>query len=98
MKGGLVYYNAESGNLMRQSFNFTYDYSSSLSKNKYIVTLIQGQYDFIDFNAERHRDLIGNLPINVVTIPNAGHAIWIDQPNMFRKELKKALLSNRGSH
>ena len=98
MKGGWAYYNGKSGSLMSQSFNFSYDYSRSLTKNEFSTTIIQGQYDFLDFNAKKHKDAIGNLPINLVIIQNAGHNIWIDQPEMFRRELIKALRSKNASH
>jgi pimeloyl-ACP methyl ester carboxylesterase len=98
MKGGWAYYNQKTGSLMSQSFNFNYDYSLSLTKNKFSTTLIQGQYDFLDFNAKNHKNAIGNLSIQLVTIPNAGHNIWVDQPEMFRNELIKALSSKNASH
>lgn len=97
MKGGQAYYNPNTGSLMSNSFDFNYDYSTSLTKTKFNVTLIQGQYDFLDFEANKHKQLIGRLPINIVVIKNAGHNIWIDQPKQFKRELIRAISSKNAN-
>jgi pimeloyl-ACP methyl ester carboxylesterase len=97
VKGGQAYYNPNTGSLMSKSFDFKYDYSTSLTKNKFNATLIQGQYDFLDFEANKHKQLIGRLPVNIVVIKNAGHNIWIDQPKLFRRELIRAISSKNAN-
>jgi proline iminopeptidase len=89
LKGGQIYYNQDAY-VITQSVNWNYDYRSVLSKQK--ATIIQGQYDFLDFNLKNYKDkLEGYKNIVLKIIPNAGHNSWIDNPIMFRKYLYEAL-------
>lgn len=89
LKGGQIYYN-EDAYVITQSVNWNYDYRSTLSKRN--ATIIQGQYDFLDFNLKNYKDkLEGYKNIELKIIPNAGHNSWIDNPILFRKYLYEAL-------
>lgn len=90
LKGGRAYYKNEPS-AMTESVNWNYDYRTFLNSNGK-VTIIQGQYDFFDFNGEIYKQQILNFK-NIVykTIPNAGHNSWVDEPVLFKNYLSSAL-------
>lgn len=90
MRGGFHYYK-EDASVMVETVDWKYDYRKSLHDNAK-TTIIFGQYDFLDFNGEVYKGLIKEYPkINFKLIPLAGHNIWVDEPERFKKELDKAL-------
>lgn len=90
MRGGFHYYK-EDASVMTESVNWKYDYRKWLNDNSK-TTLIFGDHDFLDFNGEVHQELIKNYKkIDFRLIKSAGHNIWVDQPEIFRQELDKAL-------
>jgi proline iminopeptidase len=90
LKGGRSYYKTEPS-LMTETLNWDYDYRSIL--NSYgKVTIIQGQFDFLDFNGEIYKSQILDYnSISYITIPKAGHISWVDQPTLFKKTLISGL-------
>lgn len=60
--------------------------------SKFKTTIINGAYDFIDFNGDELRELLeGYENIQLKIIPKAGHNSWIDDPEMFKKYLLEGL-------
>jgi proline iminopeptidase len=89
LKGGQIYYNQEAS-VMDETVNWNFDYRSILDSLK--TTIIQGQYDFLDFNLLNFKEQIKEFKnIDLKIIPNAGHNAWIDKPKSFKKYLKRAL-------
>lgn len=89
LKGGQVYYNKQAS-IMAETVNWDYDYRTLLNSLK--TTIIQGQYDFFDFNLANYKEqtkAFKNIEIEI--IPNAGHNSWIDNPNLFKKYLINGL-------
>lgn len=90
MRGGFHYYKEEAS-VMVNTVNWQYDYRQALNLHGK-TTLIQGDHDFIDFDAQEHKRLLQDYTkVWVKVIPKAGHNSWIDDPQLFRNELKKAL-------
>ncbi len=90
LKGGRSYYKQESS-VMFGTVDWNYDYRSILDHNSK-VTVIQGQFDFLDFDGETYKTLIkGFKNITCTIIPRAGHNSWIDEPEVFRENLRKGL-------
>ncbi len=90
MRGGFHYYK-EDASVMSETVNWKYDYRKSLNDNAR-TTVIFGDHDFLDFNGEVYREQIKNYKKIVFRlIRSAGHNIWVDQPEIFRKELDMAL-------
>ncbi|RRJ92746.1 alpha/beta hydrolase [Paenimyroides tangerinum] len=90
MRGGFHYYKADAS-VMVETVNWKYDYRKQLHDNTK-TTIIFGDYDFLDFNGTIHQELIKDFKnIHFKLIKSAGHNIWIDQPEVFRKELDLAL-------
>lgn len=93
-KGGMGFFNQRVANAMPKTVNWKYDYRDAMNKNGK-VTVINGAYDFIDFNSENYLRNIKNYPkIELKLIPNTGHNIWSDEPELFKKELQKAWINN----
>jgi pimeloyl-ACP methyl ester carboxylesterase len=88
---GYAFYKQESANaIMRNGLTWTYDYRKVLNAGN--VTIIMGSYDFIDFNAEKHKEQLKEYPnITLRVIENSCHSVWVDNPEIFRNELKKSL-------
>lgn len=85
LKGGQIYYNQDAV-IMSQTVNWDYDYRNTL--NSLNATVIQGQFDFIDFDMVKYKNQIQEFEnIKLEIIPNAGHNSWIDNPKLFRKFL-----------
>jgi proline iminopeptidase len=90
LKGGRAYYKGDASK-MAETVNWNYDYRLVLNKLKKI-TFIEGDFDFLDFNSETHKSLLLNYEnIKIKVIKNAGHNIWIDEPDKFRIALTDAL-------
>ncbi|BFM45312.1 hypothetical protein CFS9_39530 [Flavobacterium sp. CFS9] len=90
MRGGFHYYK-EDASVMSETVNWKYDYRKSLNDNGK-TTIIFGDHDFLDFNGEVHQELIkSHKKVNFRLIKSAGHNVWIDQPEIFKKELDMAL-------
>jgi len=90
MRGGFHYYK-EDASVMVETVNWKYDYRKFLNDDAK-TTIIFGAYDFLDFNGELHQALIKDYnKIDFELIDSAGHNIWIDQPELFRKVLDNAL-------
>jgi pimeloyl-ACP methyl ester carboxylesterase len=89
-QGGRAFYKQEAS-VMSQTLAFPYDYRPSLQKNGN-TTLLEGDHDFLDFNATKHRAQLTEFSaVKVVVIKDAGHNIWTDDPAAFKSALEKAL-------
>ena len=92
LKGGRAYYN-ESCSIMAETVNWKFDYREVLN-SKVKTTIINGDYDFFDFNGSvLGKLLIDFKNIELKIIENAGHNCWIDQPTTFRRLVLNALKS-----
>ena len=90
-KGGMAYFNQKVANVMPKTVNWNYDYLDAMNKNGKI-TIINGEYDFMDFGSKTYSENIKNYPsIDLKVIPNSGHNVWSDEPEHFKEELEKAL-------
>ena len=90
-KGGMAYYNQRVANAMPKTVNWNYDCRDAMNKNGKI-TIINGEYDFMDFGSTTYSENIKNYPsIDLQVIPTSGHNVWSDEPEHFKKELEKAL-------
>lgn len=90
VKGGRAYFKQEAG-IMSKTVNWNYDYRKTLNENLR-ATIINGEYDFFDFQGEYLSKLLENYhKIDLKVIPDAGHNSWIDNPLLFRKYLAEAL-------
>lgn len=90
MKGGMGYYKKDAS-VMSGTVDWKYDYRPVMN-DKVKTTIINGDYDFLDFNAETLKEQLVNYKnIELLVIPNAGHNSWIDDPVLFQKYFIKGL-------
>ncbi len=89
---GGVFYSQEAGSAVQQNgISWEYDYRDILNDGK--ATIIMGEYDYLDFNGKIHQEQLKNYPnVAVKVIKNSCHNIWLDNPEVFRDELKRALV------
>lgn len=89
IRGGFHYFKEEAS-AMLNTVQWKYDYRELLNNTN--TTILFGDHDFIDFGGEVHQSLLrGYDRVQFRLVRQAGHNIWIDQPETFRKELDKAL-------
>ena len=90
LKGGRAYYKGEAV-IFGETVNWNYDYRSVMNNTK--TTIINGEYDFLDFHSDSSLEtLLNGFPnIRLVIIPDAGHNSWIDNPKLFKQYLSTAL-------
>lgn len=88
---GRAFYKQESANaIMKNGITWHYDYRKVLNDGN--VTIIMGSYDYMDFNAEKHKEQLKDYPnVKLRVIKNSCHSVWVDNPDIFRNELKMAL-------
>ncbi len=92
LKGGQAFYSTTVARAMSATFPSPYDYLPALRAAKFPVTVIMGDHDFLDFGGAAYPLLFSDQGhIEVVQIRDAGHSLWVDQPEAFRKAAKRAL-------
>ncbi len=69
-----------------------WDYIQEFKRESYPVNILVGDHDFLDFGNELIKKWVKGInQINLVIVTNAGHMIWLDQPEVFTSELKLLL-------
>ncbi|HZY80100.1 MAG TPA: alpha/beta hydrolase [Cyclobacteriaceae bacterium] len=69
-----------------------WDYVAVLEKQSFPVSIITGDHDFIDFgNSVAKKWVAGRKQFTFTPIKNAGHLLWVDQPDALTKELRTQL-------
>ncbi len=93
LTGGGPFYNPKVGQLTGNSLPQNgWDYFVDFKKSNVPVSIIIGDHDFLDMEALIIKNWIDKIQhIQLSVIPNAGHVIWIDQPDGFKTTLKTAL-------
>ena len=90
VKGGRAYYKIDPS-IMTESVNWNFDYRPVLNKLN-SVTFIQSEFDYLDFNADVHRQLLKDYPkLKLRLVKNAGHYTWIDDPATYTTLLIEGL-------
>jgi proline iminopeptidase len=96
MRGGRVFYNASAGQAAARTLRQDFDFTEDIDAHPYPVTVLIGDSDYVDPDARLwrrwSRDLDG---FELVVIEQAGHALWLDQPEEVRYQLRRALAKGR---
>jgi proline iminopeptidase len=73
-----------------------WNYLEQFTSASYPVGVIVGDHDFLDFGNHLLKKWIASVPrVKLSVIENAGHIIWVDQPDRFATELLRHLERNR---
>ncbi len=92
MRAKRPFFSQASANASAESIEDDYDITTALMKHPYSITVINGDHDLVDFGNHRWEYLSSKLKnVSVITIKNAAHNMWVDQPENFRKILDLAL-------
>lgn len=93
MRGGSVFYREEVAKAISKDFRNDWDFIDDLRSASIEITCINGAYDAsIPMHTKYWTDLANGITnLESIIIGDAGHAVWIDQPSMFRRELARAL-------
>lgn len=92
MPGGMVFHNARAGSATSQTMPKNWDFRDIFAKHPFPITIINGDVDYCDPAGQTNRYLLAHATnVEVITIKNAGHCAWIDDPDAFRNSLTKAL-------
>lgn len=69
-----------------------WDYIKEFKDRTYPVGIIVGDHDFLDFGHQKIERWVGQIPrIKLRVIKNAGHILWLDQPQTFAQALREQL-------
>ncbi len=92
---GFYYVSRDAALATRGSTSWDYDWRPILQSPPGRVSVINGEFDYIvgPRNSPTWRSAIENdgVDVELTVIPNAGHAVWVDQPEMFRDALVAAM-------
>lgn len=85
MAGGKVFYNDEVGNAIRSGVPSDHDSVGALRGSHPMVVAV-GDHDFVDPGGVHARNTVGGA-IRAITVAEAGHNLWVDQPERFAEIL-----------
>jgi proline-specific peptidase len=92
MPGGGVFYNPRAGSAAAKTIPKSWDFREAFARHPFPIVIINGDVDFCDPAGKTNRSLLSNIKnVEVITIKNAGHCAWIDDPDSFQKALREAL-------
>lgn len=92
LRGGLAFYNPRSGSDASKGMPQTYDFVEVLRSRSCATSVILGDHDFADMGARVIRQQLTGVPhVELTVLKNAGHMLWVDQPEAFRRALERAL-------
>jgi pimeloyl-ACP methyl ester carboxylesterase len=92
LRGGMAFYNSRAGSAAAKSMPQTYDFVAVLRSRSCPASVIVGDHDISDMGARLIREQSAGVPqIDLTVIKNAGHALWVDQPDAFSQAMGRAL-------
>lgn len=98
LRGGMAFHNSAAGNAAAKSMPKAYNFLGDLRSHPYPITIIIGDHDFGDLGLKNHKRWVTGIPnVELAVVKDAGHAIWLDQPDEFRVQLERALKKYRSA-
>jgi pimeloyl-ACP methyl ester carboxylesterase len=92
LRGGMAFYNPRAGSDANRTMPESYDFVDLLRSRSCPTSIILGDHDVTDMGARVVRqELAGVSNVELTVVKNAGHVLWIDQPDLFAKALRRAL-------
>jgi proline iminopeptidase len=93
MIGGRALFNARVDELTSKTYPESgWDYVREFKSRAYPVAIILGDRDFLDFGNGLMKKWVDGIPkISLSIIKDAGHLIWLDQPETLTRELLRHL-------
>jgi proline iminopeptidase len=92
MEGGQVFYNQTAANAAAQTMPPQWNFIPVLRAHRCPLFVVIGTQDYVDFGAVQWQDAAKHLPnLELRILQQAGHASWIDQPDLFRRTVSEAV-------
>lgn len=100
MRGGMAFYNPEVAGFVNENtqepLSGEVHYFETLRRTEIPVRVIVGDHDFVDFGLVAWPRLVEDMPkVEIETLENAGHNLWMDRPDAFGAALLRALAAAR---
>ncbi|WP_337873455.1 alpha/beta fold hydrolase, partial [Ignavibacterium sp.] len=96
MPGGMVFYSARAGSATSQTMPRSWDFTDVFARHPFPITIINGDVDYCDPAGNTNRSLLANTTnVEVITIKNAAHCSWLDDPEGFQRALTQSLNKQR---
>jgi len=92
MEGGQVFYNQTAANAASRTMPSQWNFIPVLRSHPCPLYVVIGAQDYVDFGAVQWQEAAKQLPnVKLRILPEAGHASWIDQPDLFRRTIDEAV-------
>lgn len=92
LRGGMAFYNPRAGSLASKSIPASYDFVELLRSRTCPTSIVLGDHDISDMGARViQQQSAGVANISLTVLANAGHALWVDQPDAVRNAIDQGL-------
>ncbi len=92
MEGGQVFYNQTAANAASRTMPSQWNFIPALRAHPCPLYVVIGAQDYVDFGVVQWKEAAKQLPsLQLRVLPEAGHASWIDQPDLFRQTVRGAI-------
>ena len=92
MEGGQVFYNQTAANAASRTMPAHWNFIPSLRTHPCPLYVVIGAQDYVDFGVVQWHEAAKQIPnLKLRVLPEAGHASWIDQPDLFRQTVRDAI-------
>lgn len=86
------FYSASAGAAAGRTVKQTYDFTPPIAAHRCRVWILIGDHDYVDYGLSEHRRWTATVPnARLAIFKNAGHVLWLDDPERFRDTLLEAL-------
>jgi pimeloyl-ACP methyl ester carboxylesterase len=87
-----TFYSVSAGAAADRSVPVPYDFTGAIGAHRCRVWVLMGDHDYVDYGLPRTHRWIKDVPnARLAVIKNAGHVLWLDDPEEFRTDLLNAL-------
>lgn len=87
-----TFYSASAGAAAGRTVPRRYDFTPAIAGHRCRVWVLIGDHDYVDYGLPQHRRWTAEEPnARLVEFRNAGHVLWLDDPDLFRTTLLEAL-------
>ena len=87
-----TFYSATAGAAAARTTPRSYDFTAAIAAHRCKVWVLIGDHDYVDYGLPEHRRWTADVPnARLAVFRNAGHVLWLDEPEQFRETLLDAL-------
>ncbi len=87
-----TFYSASAGAAAGRTTPQTWDFTPAIAAHRCKVWVLIGDHDYVDYGLPEHRRWTAEVPnAHLAEFKDAGHVLWLDDPELFRTTLLEAL-------